>query len=52
MAQLAVIGVDFTAAFFLIDALGYDRVGAANLLPACEEGMAAAINEKLIKARG
>lgn len=47
MTQLAVIGVDFSAAFALIDALGYDRIGAANFLPACEDGMAAAINEKL-----
>ena len=47
MTQLAVIGIDFTAAMRLAEALGHDLTAAAHLLPACEDGMVAAINEKL-----
>lgn len=46
-AQLAVVGIDFTAAMRLAEALGHDLTAAAHLLPACEDGMVAAINEKL-----
>jgi hypothetical protein len=47
MTQLAVIGIDLAAAMQLASALGHDLTAAANLLPACEDGMVAAINEKL-----
>ena len=47
MTQLAVIGMDFCAALELVKATGYDPTAAANLLPACEDGMVGAINEKL-----
>jgi hypothetical protein len=47
MTQFAVIGLDFSASMKIAEALGYDLTAAANLLPACEDGMTAAINEKL-----
>ncbi len=48
MAQFAVIGIDMTAALKLAEGLGYDVVAISEFLPACENGMVAAINEKLI----
>ena len=47
MTQMVVIGLDFTAAMKLAEAIGHDLTAVANLLPACEDGMVAAINEKL-----
>ncbi len=47
MTQLAVIGLDFTAAMKLAEAVGHDLTAVAHLLSACEDGMVAAINEKL-----
>ena len=47
MTQLAVIGLDFTAAIKLAEAIGHDLTAVAHLLSACEDGMVAAINEKL-----
>jgi predicted outer membrane lipoprotein len=43
----AVLGLDFSAAFAIGQALGYDHVALAELLPAGEAGMIAAINERL-----
>jgi hypothetical protein len=42
-----VIGIDFGAAFTVAKALGYDAIALAELLPAGEAGMIAAINERL-----
>jgi hypothetical protein len=42
-----VSGLDFTAAFACGRALGYDLVALAELLPAAEAGMVAAINDRL-----
>ena len=39
-----VSGLDFTAAFACAHALGYDLMALAELLPAAEAGMVAAIN--------
>ena len=47
MAQFAVIGIDMNAAIKIGEALGYDATGLAELLPACENGMMAAMNEKI-----
>lgn len=47
MAQFAVIGLDMNAAIKIGEALGYDPTGLAELLPACEAGMTAAMNEKI-----
>ena len=47
MTQMAVIGMDFGAALKLAEATGHDLTAVAQLLPACEDGMVAAINEKL-----
>jgi len=47
MAQFAVIGLDMNAAIKIGEALGYDATGLAELLPACENGMMAAMNEKI-----
>lgn len=43
----SVVGLDFPAAFTLAEALGYDRAGLAELLPAIEVGMVKAINERI-----
>ena len=43
----AVIGIDFVAAFAVAAALGYDAIALAELLPAGEAGMIAAINERV-----
>jgi hypothetical protein len=43
----AALGLDFGAAFAISQALGYDLVALAELLPAGEAGMIAAINERL-----
>jgi hypothetical protein len=43
----AVIGIDFGAAFAVAAALGYDTIALAELLPAGEAGMIAALNERL-----
>jgi hypothetical protein len=43
----AALGLDFGAAFAIGQALGYDLVSLAELLPAGEAGMIAAINERL-----
>ena len=42
-----VSGLDFAAAFACGQALGYDLVALAELLPAAEAGMVAAINDRL-----
>ncbi|MDD3370767.1 MAG: hypothetical protein PHE27_02955 [Alphaproteobacteria bacterium] len=47
MAHVAAVGIDMAAAFQIGNALGYDLVGLAELLPACEGGMVSAINEKI-----
>jgi hypothetical protein len=43
----AVVGLDFSAALAIGVALGYDVTALAELLPAGEAGMIAAINERL-----
>ena len=43
----AVLGLDFGAAFAIGQALGYDLVALAELLPAGESGMIAAIKERI-----
>ena len=43
----AALGLDFGAAFAIGQALGYDLVALAELLPAGESGMIAAINERI-----
>ncbi len=40
-------GFDLTALFNLATAIGYDNCAAAELLPACETGVIAALHEKL-----
>ena len=42
-----VSGLDFTAAFACGRALGYDLAALAELLPAAEAGMVAAVNDRL-----
>jgi hypothetical protein len=42
-----VSGLDFAAAFACGRALGYDLAALAELLPAAEAGMVAAINDRL-----
>jgi hypothetical protein len=43
----AALGLDFGAAFAIGQALSYDLVALAELLPAAEAGMIAAINERI-----
>ena len=43
----AALDLDFGAAFAIGQALGYDLVALAELLPAAEAGMIAAINERM-----
>jgi hypothetical protein len=43
----AVIGIDFGAPFAVDHALGYNLVALAELLPAGEAGLAAALNERI-----
>jgi hypothetical protein len=43
----AALGLDFGAAFAVAAALGYDAIALAELLPAGEAGMIAAINERI-----
>lgn len=45
----AVIGIDFGAAFAIGQALGYDALALAELLPAAEAGMVSAINTRLME---
>jgi hypothetical protein len=45
---VAVLGLDLAAAIALATALGYDVRSAAELLPAAEAGMVAAINRCLM----
>lgn len=40
-------GLDFTAALRMASALGYDETATAELLPSIENGLTAAINEKI-----
>jgi hypothetical protein len=42
-----VIGLDLAAAIALAAALGYDARSVAELLPAAEAGLVAALNERL-----
>jgi hypothetical protein len=44
-----VLGIDFGAAFAVAAALGYDAGALAELLPAAEAGMVAAINTRLME---
>ena len=46
--ESAVIGIDLAAAIALAKALGYDLRSVAELLPAVEAGMVAAINRCLL----
>lgn len=46
-AQLAVIGIDMNAALKIAETLGHEVAAVADLLPACEAGMTAAMNEKI-----
>lgn len=50
MAQWTVVGLDMNAVIKIGEALGYDATGLAELLPACEAGMTAAMNEKIGRA--
>ncbi len=45
--QFAVVGIDMNAALKIGTAFGYDQVSLAELLPACEAGIVAAINKKI-----
>jgi hypothetical protein len=44
-----VLGIDFSAAFAVAAALGYDTIALAELLSAAEAGMVAAINTRLME---
>jgi hypothetical protein len=46
-SQMVATGLDFTAVLRLAAALGYDETAAAELLPSIENGLTAAINEKI-----
>ena len=41
------VGLDMAAIFDIGAAIGYDLIAVAELLPACESGVVAALNEKL-----
>ena len=45
----AVLGIDFGAAFAIGQALGYDAGALAELLPAAEAGMVAALTTRLME---
>ena len=45
----AVLGIDFGAAFTIGQALGYDAGALAELLPAAEAGMVAALTTRLME---
>ena len=46
MTQFLVIGLDINAAMKIAEALGYHSTASANLLPACEDGIIAALNTR------
>ena len=45
----AALGLDFGAAFAVAAALGYDAIALAELLPAGEAGMVAALNTRVME---
>jgi hypothetical protein len=45
----AVVGIDFSAAFAIGQALGYDPFALAELLPAAEAGMIPALNTRVME---
>ncbi len=47
MSQMVAIGLDFPAVLKMACALGYDETATAELLPSIENGLTAAINEKI-----
>jgi hypothetical protein len=47
MTQFTVVGIDMGAALRIAEGLGYSTAPAASLLPACEDGMVTALNEKI-----
>jgi hypothetical protein len=47
MINTTVIGVDFQAYLKMSETLGYGCVATAELLPACDAGVTAALNEKI-----
>lgn len=49
VAQFAVIGLNMNATIKIGETLGYDATSLAELLPACEAGMVATMNEKIMK---
>ena len=48
--QTVVIGMDFKAYLKMAETLGYSCAVAAEFAPACEEGMVAAVNERIKRA--
>ncbi len=47
MINTTVMGMDFHAFLKMAETLGYSCTAAAECLPACEAGVAAALNEKI-----
>jgi hypothetical protein len=46
-SPFGVVGLDMGAAIKIGEALGYDAPALAELLPSCEAGIVAAMNEKI-----
>lgn len=46
-SEMVATGLDFTAVMRMADALGYDKVATAEFLSSIENGLTAAINEKI-----
>lgn len=47
MINTTVMGMDFQAYLKMSQTLGYSCTGTAELLPACDVGVTAALNEKI-----
>jgi hypothetical protein len=45
--QTVVVGMDFNAYLKMAESLGYSCTAAAELAPACEAGVTAALNERI-----
>jgi hypothetical protein len=45
--QMVAIGMDFNAYLKMAESLGYSCTAAAELAPACEAGVTAALNERI-----
>lgn len=47
MVNTTVMGMDFQAYLKMCETLGYSCTATAELLPACEAGVTAALNERI-----